>query len=562
MKKDEVQKLLDAVNYSEDEGYVPQDFSLTVINLIKAIGGENGGEEHPSPVMHYKMLDSYDDNDKPMVINLCHRGASKTTLNEYVIIITALLGGLPNFGPFKYGLYISDTMLNGVKKMRLRLEMQLKNSDFLKKYIPEYRLTDNRWYFKNASGKEIVWTGHGAESGLRGVVELRERPSMALFDDLLSDKNAASPRIVKSILHTIYAAVAYALHPVKSKQIWSGTPFNAADPIYSGILSGVWHANVFPVCEKFPCSEEEFRGSWEQRFAYSYVKKKYDDASRTKTLAMFYKELMLSIAHEDYSLVKEDDIGIVSRNPIVHHRKNFTFYIVTDLATTEEDSGDWSVAIVIAVSSIGSIFIVDGFCKKQTMNSNINDIFKLAKRWKPYEVALEASGQQGGFISVIENRMLSENTYFNIARRRDDDGKVGKKGFAPVTDKLDRFLVFHPTIETGKLFIAEELKDTALWDELFEELLLITPDGIKSLNDDVIDAISSIALLDLMLPSEAIPDPDLLERDDASAGMGTLVDIWHSGNKEIPDITESDDYYVLDPYGEGTSTIENYLGID
>ena len=46
------------------------------------------------------------------------------------------------------------------------------------------------------------------------------------------------------------------------------------------VESSAWNVNVYPVCEKFPCEREDFRGSWEDRFSYDYVKEQYDEKLR------------------------------------------------------------------------------------------------------------------------------------------------------------------------------------------------------------------------------------------------------------------------------------------
>ena len=97
------------------------------------------------------------------------------------------------------------------------------------------------------------------------------------------------------------------LHPKRRKIIWCGTPFNKKDPLYKAVESGAWNVNVFPVCEKFPCTKEEFRGSWEDRFSYEYVKEQYEIAKATGTVNAFNQELMLRImSDEDRLLTKSD----------------------------------------------------------------------------------------------------------------------------------------------------------------------------------------------------------------------------------------------------------------
>lgn len=128
-----VTEYLAEVNYSDNSSYVPSTFALEMLNLIKLIDG--GRTENITPVIHLKMLDSYITKERN-VINLCFRGAAKTSLMRYLIFRIALYGDLPNLGAVPYMIYISDTMENGVKKMRHALENTYKFSPFFKSTLP------------------------------------------------------------------------------------------------------------------------------------------------------------------------------------------------------------------------------------------------------------------------------------------------------------------------------------------------------------------------------------------------------------------------------------------
>ena len=272
--KKTVDQWLNDTDYNDDPTYVPSEFALEFISFIKLVNGEKG-EENKTPIIHYKMLDKIAGKNENTA-NMCARGLAKTTIfAEYLFLYIAVYGAIPGFGKVDYALYLSDSIENGVKKMRLRMERRCEQSEFLKRYISTTRFTDIRWYFKNAEGKEFVVTGHGAKTGVRGTVELNTRPQLAVLDDLLGDEDARSATIIENVENTVYSAIDYALHPNKRKVIWSGTPFNAKDPLYKAIESGVWYVNVYPVCEMFPCSRKEFKGAWEDRFGYDYVNNQY-----------------------------------------------------------------------------------------------------------------------------------------------------------------------------------------------------------------------------------------------------------------------------------------------
>ena len=494
-----VEDYLNNISYALDPHYIPSDFALQFVNFIKLVNGEQG-EEHKTPVTHYRMLDTVVSGN-PRVINLCHRGLSKTTLmGEYLFLYLAVYGELPTLGKIDIALYVSDSIENGVKNMRKNLEHRYENSDFLKYYVPEARFTDIRWEFKNKDGKVIIIKAYGAQTGVRGAKEMGKRPQLAVLDDLVSDEDARSATVISSIEDTIYKAVNYALHPTKNMIIWSGTPFNAKDPLYKAVESGAWAVNVFPVCEKFPCEREEFRGSWEDRFTYDYVKGQYNTAIKLGKIDTFNQELMLRIMSDEDRLIRDSDIRWFKLENILKNKGWFNFYITTDFATSEKQKADFSVISVWAYNNNGDWFWVDGVCARQTMDKNIDALFSFASMYKPMSVGIEVTGQQGGFIQWIMNEMMARNIYFPLASQNND----GNPGLRPNTNKLVRFNTVVPWFKAGKMYFPQERRDTPALKEGIEELTLAAVSGFKSKHDDFIDTISMLSLLPAFKPSEEI----------------------------------------------------------
>lgn len=520
-----VESHLQNVLYTEDFDYVPSDFSLQFINFIKMVNGAKG-EEHKSPVIHYRMLDQLP-GKQANIANLCSRGLAKSAVfAEYLILYLAVYRKIPNFGEIDYMLYISDSIENGVKKMRYRIERRRENSSFLTHYIPEVRFTDIRWYFKNKEGGEMVVSGHGAKTGVRGTVELNTRPQLAVLDDLISDDDARSDTVIAAVEDTVYKAVDYALHPSKHKKIWSGTPFNSRDPLYKAIESGAWATNVFPICETFPCTREDFKGAWEDRFTYDYVKEKYETALKLGKVDTFNQELMLRIISDEERMILDCDVNWYTRKNVLEHRGLFNFYITTDFATSIQKSADFSVIFVWALNANGDWYWVDGMVKKTLMDDNINKLFGYAQEYQPQSVGIEVTGQQGGFIRWIQNEMMVRNNYFNLA----SDKNNGQPGIRPTTDKMTRFNTVVPWFKAGKMHFPEELKDSIEIQEIINELSLATQKGFKSKHDDAIDGVSQLGDLIVWRPSER-----------SSSNVNT-------GDKFWDDIEDEDEYDRLSSY--------------
>lgn len=510
---------LNHVDYGFFEtAYVPSQFALEYVAFIKLVNGSLG-EENKSPLIHYDMLDQVDKSDQNLFVSF--RGSAKTTgLHEYMFLYLATYGELPRFGDVNVAMYISDTIDNGVKSMRNNLEFRWNNSDFLQYYVPETNFTDVRWEFINRDNKKFVCRGFGASTGVRGFKEYGERPTWCGFDDLMSDKNAESPTITRDIKNIVYKAARQAMHPKKRMQVWTGTPFNKSDPLYEAAGSGAWNTRVYPICEKYPCARHEFKGAWEDRFPYEFVKNEFESLLASGEIGSFNQELMLRIASDEDRLVQDDDLVWYKRNSVLKNRSRYNFYITTDFATAAGKRNDFNVIGVWAYTNNGDWLLVDGICKRQLMDKTMNDLFQLCAIYRPLSVGIEINGQQKGFISWIKQQQIERNIFFNLAKQ----GTSNIEGIRRVGDKISSFKLFVPTIKAKKLWIPEELKGTPLVIELLEELRFATEEGFKSKHDDAADMTSMLLEMNPFKPSAEIRN----EFVDAESGQFA----WHGGDDD------------------------------
>jgi len=490
----------------------PTNKTSRAIVAIRAVGKKGGYCIHVNDPTHSYLTDGF---------TVTH---NTTLFGEYLILFIAAFGIFPGFGLVNLILYVTDSIENGVKNLRRNVEFRYGESEFLRKIIPDKRVTvgtngtgyvgldafensfatgrkftDIRLEFRNNKGHILVVKGYGAKTGVRGAKELGKRPSIAILDDLISDSDAESPTVIKTIENTVYKAVSKALHPTRQKMVWLGTPFNARDPLYKAVESGAWQVSVYPICEHFPCTKEEFRGSWEDRFSYTYVKDEYEEAQKLKLPENFNQELMLRIMSDEDRLINDANIQWYSIASLKKNKGAYNYYITTDFATSESQASDYSVISVWAINNKGFWYWVDGICKKQTMDVNVDDLFRLVQEWLPLSVGIEVSGQQGGFVSLIERQMLDKNIFFNIT----SDNNSSRPGIRPNTNKMVRFNLVLPWFKAKMMHFPEELKTTIPMVECMDELGLAAKGGFKSKHDDFIDSISMLGSLVVWRPSEA-----------------------------------------------------------
>ncbi|MEQ1950938.1 hypothetical protein [Mesorhizobium sp. CN2-181] len=498
--KKSIDQWLDEVDYHwlNDGTYVPTEFSLIFMNFIKLVNGKEG-ESHKTPPVHLKMLDKLT-SPADQIANLCFRGAAKTTLFfEYLVLFIAVFGYLPGFGDITGMIYVSDSMDNGVKSARKNVEFRYYNSDFLQEWLPADKaiITDNYLEFTNKDGHRLGCKMFGAKTGIRGTKIFGKRPVLAVLDDLVSDEDAKSKAAMQSIKDTVYKGVNFALDPTRRKIVFNGTPFNTEDIMIEAVESGAWDVNVWPVCERFPCTKEEFRGAWEDRFSYDFIMDQYRKAVLNGKVEGFMQELMLRISSDEERLVQDGEIGEYSRTELLQRKHQYNFYLTSDLAVSDKQTADFSVLSMWAHNANGDWLWVDGMCERTTTDKVVNELFRLVQTYRPQSVGIEVSGQQLVFLKWLQEQQIQRNVWFNFASSENS----GAPGIRPITNKLTRFNMVVPLFKAGKIKFPTELKTSKIMSYFYGQIRMATKNGLKG-KDDCLDTISMLMYLNAWKPAE------------------------------------------------------------
>lgn len=481
--------------------YIPSIFALKMYNFIQLVTAEEP-ESNKTPPMHLMMLDKLVDRICNYVVNVVFRGGAKTSImGEFLVLYAGAFHSIPELKlpVIDLIIYMSDTMENGAKSFRKNVESRYERSSYLKSLIPKVKFTDTAIEMINSEGKKTVCKLYGATTGIRGVKSAGKRPVLAILDDLMSDEAAKSKTVLNSIKDTIYNGLINAMDPTNNLIIFSGTPFNKEDPIVTAVESGAWEVNVYPICAKFPCSKKEFQPAWGDRFPYEVVKDKYEFAVRNKKPSSFFQELMLQITSDEDRLVSEEDILWYKQAEMLNNNYLYNYYITTDFAYSEKQSADYSVIMVWGYSQDNKWYLVDGICKRQAIDTSINDLFSFITKYNPKSVGIEVTGQQSTVVSWLQSQMHSRSIYFSLASS--NNGK--SPGIRPMANKLARFQMVTNLFKSGRILFPKELDTTKFMQEIISEIRLATLSGLNG-KDDCLDAISMLSVMQAWSPSKDI----------------------------------------------------------
>ena len=96
---------------------------------------------------------------------------------------------------------------------------------------------------------------------------------------------------------------------------------------------------------------------------------------------------------------------------------------------------------VWAYDSGGNWTWVDGVCERQTMDTTIDDLFRLVQEYSPQGVGVEVTGQRGGFIQWIQREMgyRGDSFYGLYLQKCNDDTINNSSSTSELTDEDTRF---------------------------------------------------------------------------------------------------------------------------
>lgn len=512
-------------NTGVDNGYRPSLEALQFVAFVRA----TGNEENMSPEVHYRISDalfSEDKKDRKILIE-CTRGLGKSTVAEYAVIYAAALGQWPGFGKVPFVVFLGASQEGNVRQFMKNVANKIERSAFLRTVLKVVRQTDNELELVNADGVEMAIAGRGMSTNFRGLRSKGgARPTLLIADDVLSSEMMTSEALRNTVNTNWYNSVLPALDPTRHKVIFIGTPISEDDLLAQIKNSGTFKVERYPLCSSFPCQEADFNSIWPDRFSYEYTKDMYKQYEAAGKTAAFYMEYLLEVTDLTSRLVDPEDIRWYDPEQLMKNRGNYNYYISTDFATSTKRSADYSALAVWAINANGDWMLVDGVCARQTMQDNLEELFRLVQKWKPISVGIESSGQQGGFISILEDMMFKRNVWFNIARKRGSK----EPGIRPTGDKVSRFVTgVQPMFKQGKVWLPRmELvekknpKLAAALQELENELSKFTlAGGVKNLaHDDYIDTLNQLSEMEIWLPSE------YAEEEKVDGHINDDGDIW------------------------------------
>ena len=332
--------------------------------------------------------------------------------------------------------------------------------------------------------------GKGTSQRLRGKKQYSTRYTGIILDDFESELNTKTPDSRRQIKEWVTAAVYPAIDFDKNGFLWCNGTIVHYDSFLNGLVS---KSNE---CEK---TGEEFswkvytkkaiedgKPIWPSRGPIAILEERQQFYIDSGTPAKFYQEYMNQAKSPEDQIFSEEDINNAIYKGYARYDEEFgswyiklndgrkeyvNIYMGIDPASTIGTYNDYSVIMVIGVTSEYDYYIIEYWQKRVLPMDCADKIFEIAKRYSPIKrINIETIAYQEMLRDYVMKRSKREGMFLPGIEKGIKNYNQKKK------DRL--FEGLQPMFKAGAVHIKKDMH------ELIGELI----DFPKGSHDDTIDA--------------------------------------------------------------------------
>ena len=333
--------------------------------------------------------------------------------------------------------------------------------------------------------------GKGTSQRLRGKKQLSTRYTGMILDDFESELNTKTPDSRRQIKEWVTAAVYPAIDFDKNGFLWCNGTIVHYDSFLNGIVSK--YHECMKTGEDFAWNVytkkaiEDDKPIWPSRWPITKLEERKQFYIDSGTPAKFYQEYMNQAKSPEDQIFSEEDIndGIYKGNVRFDEgyqswyvqvdkedRKYINIYIGVDPASTLSNYSDFSVIMVIGVTSEYDYYVIEYWRNRVLPMECADKIFEIAKRYHPIRrINIETIAYQEMLRDYVMKKSKKEGLFLpGIEKGIKNYGNQKKK------DRL--FEGLQPMFKAGAVHLRKDMH------EFIGELI----DFPKGSHDDTIDA--------------------------------------------------------------------------
>jgi predicted phage terminase large subunit-like protein len=445
------------------------------------------------------------------------RGHAKTTALSHTYTLASVL-----FREREYVLIVSDTIAQAVQfladiKKELAENEQLRSLFKINSFIKE---TEDDFICLCDDGHKFRISAKGSEQKVRGLKWDNKRPDLIICDDLENDEivmnrdrrtkfkrwfyGALLPcrsykgivRYVGTILHNDSLLESLmpknsekytVIEPLKTwskrpKAAWKSVKYKAHTPDFSEILWKARYDKQWFVDKRTEYIEQGLPDVYSQ----DYLNIPIDES-----LAYFKRSDLKDFTDVDRELLKQKE-----------WKKQFNFYVGTDLAVSTAELADWSVFVIAGMDVNGALYIFKVIRERMDSQEIVETLLGIHQVYNPIAISMERGQIEKAIGPFLRERMVSSNTFPTILP------------ITPSVDKAQRARSIQARMRAG----AVKFDKAADWYLDLEDEAALFPRGK---HDDQVDALAYVGLiLDKMVEGRSIREIEQEEYEEDLENSG------------------------------------------
>ena len=466
--------------YDFTKKYAPLAASLEFFSWTNLILGK---QDNKTPKTHHMVIDHMFKAGRRKEA-LCHRGFGKSEIiSKFLPIFVAYKGVLPGFGKVE-NLVLFSATISQAEEHLMNMRIEYENNEELQKILTlvdnkRIKPKNNQLVFDSVYGNRIYIQAKGAGESMRGTKKGKSRPQLLIFDDVMTDEILTSEVARKKLHSWFFSTVTGAVDISHYKYLVIGTPMTEADLLGLMRTASNWDTLEIPVAQEFPVPKEDIISSWPDRFTKEEIQDKYEEHKSMGAESEFYREYMLQVISDDVRLFKKSMFRYFEYDDLKKKFPSMLFFTSIDLAVSRKQSADYTAIITIGVDKDKNWFIVKADHGRFDPTQTLDILFNHVRAFAPLGVGVENAALQQVLDHFMNERMIRENTFFNVIRL---------KGNSSIKKEV-RIAGLHPRFSLGKVWFNKH--DSATKVELEHELSMMTREACLAQHDDVADCLAN-----------------------------------------------------------------------
>lgn len=385
-----------------------------------------------SPPFHKTIWTTVGESSSRLVCLWVFRGGAKTS------ILRMFTAKRIAYGVSHTILYIGKSEGHAARSIKwLRRQVQYNHM-----YAETFQLRPgNKWQDIEAevwhgTDEYPIWImGAGITGSVRGINEDDYRPDLIIVDDVIDEENSATPEQREKTENLILGALKESLAPrseaPNAKLVMLQTPLNREDASAKAQTDPEWTSARFgcwtPSTEDLPLERRE--SIWPERWSSKTLHEEKQAAIARNKLSLFSREKECKIISPETSSFRPEWLQYYDVSP---EQMNVAMAIdpvppPSELQISKGMKGKDFESLAVVGSYKGKYFLLEySFNRGHDPSWTVSEFFRLAIKWRPRIVVVEAVAYQRTLAWLLKQAMQQTRRYYVIKELVDKRSKYDR----------------------------------------------------------------------------------------------------------------------------------------